>query len=57
MPAATRVIATFLVGVGASDQVTFAGIALLLLAVSILASYVPASRATRVDPMMALRYQ
>jgi putative ABC transport system permease protein len=55
--AATRLVATFLVGVGAADPLTFSVIALLLLAVSALAGYLPARRATRVDPMIALRYE
>ena len=53
----TRVMATLLFGFSATDPVTFGSIALVLLAVALLASYLPALRATRVDPMIALRAQ
>lgn len=52
--AATRVMRDMLFGVSAADPMTFAAVAVLLVAVTILASYVPARRATKIDPMDAL---
>jgi len=52
----TRVLSSLLYGVGAADPATFAGISLLLGAVAMLASYIPARRAARVDPLEALRH-
>ncbi|HSR42920.1 MAG TPA: ABC transporter permease, partial [Longimicrobiales bacterium] len=51
----TRLISGMLVGVGPTDPVTFAGISLLFLAVAATACWIPARRATRVDPALALR--
>jgi ABC-type antimicrobial peptide transport system permease subunit len=51
----TRVMASLLFGVSATDALTFSGVALFLAAIALLASYVPAWRATRVDPLIALR--
>jgi ABC-type antimicrobial peptide transport system permease subunit len=53
----TRILTSQLFGVSATDPITFTGISLVLLAVAILASYLPALRATRVDPITALRAQ
>ena len=55
--ATTQVMRSLLFGVTPSDVPTFAGIAALLAATAFVASYIPARRATRVDPMVALRYE
>jgi putative ABC transport system permease protein len=52
---AARTLSAFLFGVGASDPLTFSAVALVMLLVAVVASYVPSRRATKVDPVVALR--
>jgi putative ABC transport system permease protein len=52
-----RVLSSLLFGVSAHDPITFGGVSLVLVSAAILACYIPAKRATKVDPIIALRYE
>jgi predicted permease len=55
--AIAKLVGSFLVGVSAVDPVTYVGVSLLLAAIALLASFIPARRAARVDPVIALRHE
>jgi ABC-type antimicrobial peptide transport system permease subunit len=53
----TRLMASLLFGVSPFDPITFVGVAIALAAVSVLSAWLPARRASRVDPVVALRFE
>lgn len=55
--AVSQVLSDVLYGIGSHDPIAFIGVPVFLLAIAFLASYIPARRAVRVDPVVALRYE
>jgi putative ABC transport system permease protein len=53
--AAARLMSAYLFGVGVADPLTFSAVALVLMAVALVATYIPSRRAVRIDPLVALR--
>jgi putative ABC transport system permease protein len=53
----TRLLQGFIYGISAADPLTFAGVALVMIFVALAACYLPASKATTIDPNVALRYE
>jgi putative ABC transport system permease protein len=55
--AVTRLLSSLLFGVSSADTITFVAVSIVLTTVALLASYLPSRRATRIDPLVALRYE